>query len=280
MAPLNLSNSPAGVSVKLKPLVLFNICDAYIRRNETQQRVIGTLLGHIADGVVYIQNCYAVPHNESNDQVSVDIQHHRTLYDLHHRVNAKEQIVGWYATGSQLTGPDALIQDFYAAECANAVHLTVDTAMDTGSIKISAFVARKLTLGDRLLARKFQEVDCEIDTQEIETVGVDTLKKDGAAPLPRDLDGLQKTLERLQDSLSRAHAYGEEVVAGKKPADISLGRYLADTVTGIPRFEAEEFESMLTDSTQDSLLVMYLSNLVRSHLALADRLGTSTLPLL
>lgn len=41
---------------------------------------------------------------------------------------------------------------------------------------------------------------------------VDTLKKDGAAPLPRDLDGLQKTLERLQDSLSRAHAYGEEVV--------------------------------------------------------------------
>ena len=70
------------------------------------------------------------------------------------------------------------------------------------------------------------------------------------------------------------------VQAGKKPADISLGRYLADTVTGIPRFEAEEFESMLTDSTQDSLLVMYLSNLVRSHLALADRLGTSTLPLL
>ena len=41
---------------------------------------------------------------------------------------------------------------------------------------------------------------------------MDTLKKDGAAPLPRDLDGLQKTLERLQESLSQAHAYGEEVV--------------------------------------------------------------------
>jgi len=80
--------------------------------------------------------------------------------------------------------------------------------------------------------------------------------------------------------LSRAHTYAEDVAAGKRPADISLGRYLADTVTGIPRFEAEEFENMLTDSTQDSLLVMYLSNLVRAHLALADRLGTSTLPLL
>ena len=72
MASLNLSNSPAGVSVKLKPLVLFNICDAYIRRNEAQPRVIGTLLGHIADGVVYVQNCYAVPHNESNDQVMIE----------------------------------------------------------------------------------------------------------------------------------------------------------------------------------------------------------------
>ena len=72
MASLNLSNSPAGVLVKLKPLVLFNICDAYIRRNESQPRVIGTLLGHITDGVVYVQNCYAVPHNESNDQVSTE----------------------------------------------------------------------------------------------------------------------------------------------------------------------------------------------------------------
>ena len=41
---------------------------------------------------------------------------------------------------------------------------------------------------------------------------VDVLKKDGAAPLPRDLDGLQKTLDRLQECLARAHAYGEEVV--------------------------------------------------------------------
>lgn len=41
---------------------------------------------------------------------------------------------------------------------------------------------------------------------------VDVLKKDGAAPLPRDLDGLQKTLDRLQECLARAHAYGVEVV--------------------------------------------------------------------
>ena len=70
MLPLNLSGSPAGISVKLQPLVLLNICDAYIRRSEHQQRVIGTLLGKVVGGVVHVQNCYAVPHNESNDQAS------------------------------------------------------------------------------------------------------------------------------------------------------------------------------------------------------------------
>ena len=131
MAPFNLSPSFAGISVKLQPGVLLNICDAYTRRNEGQLRVIGTLLGYVSDGVVFVQNCYAVPHNEQNDQVrffflllvrqysgtlsasavladtlhvinqvSVDIPHHRTLYDLHHRVNSKEAIVGWSAPDS------------------------------------------------------------------------------------------------------------------------------------------------------------------------------------
>ena len=62
--------------MKLQPLVLLNICDAYIRRSEHQGRVIGTLLGKVVDGVVHVQNCYAVPHNESNDQA-------RSLMDLH-----------------------------------------------------------------------------------------------------------------------------------------------------------------------------------------------------
>ena len=71
-----------------------------------------------------------------------------------------------------------------------------------------------------------------------------------------------------------------ELQEGRRKGDLALGRYLADTVTGIPRFAPEEFEAMMTDSAQDSMLVMYLANLVRAHLALADRLGTAALPLL
>lgn len=143
------------------------------------------------------------------------------------------------------------------------------------------------------------------------------LKKEVAEKLPADLDGLAATLVRLQGLLERAHAYCDDVVVrwpavthcpcfkdlycfspsawvwfcraqtphpmlqeGRRKGDVVLGRYLADTVTGIPRFGAAEMQEVLMNSAQDSMLVMYLGNLVRAHLALADRLGTASLPLL
>ena len=71
MAPLNLPVGQTSITVRVQPVVLFSVCDAYIRRNEGKDRVIGTLLGSISDGVVDIRECYAVPHNESMDQVSL-----------------------------------------------------------------------------------------------------------------------------------------------------------------------------------------------------------------
>ena len=69
MAPLRLSASSANVSVKVHPTVLLNICDAFVRRSENQERVVGTLLGTTEGSVVEIKNCYAVPFNESQEQV-------------------------------------------------------------------------------------------------------------------------------------------------------------------------------------------------------------------
>lgn len=70
MLPLNLASGPAGISVRVQPVVLLNICDAFIRRNEGQERVIGTLLGSVGEGIVEVKNSYAVPHNESAESVS------------------------------------------------------------------------------------------------------------------------------------------------------------------------------------------------------------------
>ncbi|KAJ6357597.1 hypothetical protein OIU78_005442 [Salix suchowensis] len=116
------------LSAKVHPLVIFNICDCYVRRPDQAERVIGTLLGSVLpDGTVDIRNSYAVPHNESSGQVALDIDYHHNLLLSHQKVNPKEVIVGWYSTGLGVTGGSALIHEFYSREVPNPIHLTVDT---------------------------------------------------------------------------------------------------------------------------------------------------------
>lgn len=60
-----------GVRVHVHPVALFSIVDSYERRLEMDRRVIGSLLGvKVQAGVVEILNSYAVPHNETAEEVS------------------------------------------------------------------------------------------------------------------------------------------------------------------------------------------------------------------
>lgn len=83
---------PEDLVVKVHPVVLFSICDSFMRRNEGQERVIGTLLGRVSRGskVVEVKNCFAVPFQEASDQVQLDISYQRTMAELHKTVTASE----------------------------------------------------------------------------------------------------------------------------------------------------------------------------------------------
>lgn len=58
------------VTARVHPVVIFSICDSYVRRSDQADRVIGTLLGSVSpDGTVDIRNCYAVPYSEQGNVV-------------------------------------------------------------------------------------------------------------------------------------------------------------------------------------------------------------------
>ncbi|KAL2622097.1 hypothetical protein R1flu_002302 [Riccia fluitans] len=273
---LHLASGPTGLVGKLHPTVLFNICDSYIRRNDQQERVIGTLLGSIsADGTVDIRNSYAVPHNESLDQVAVDIDYHRTMFDLHQRVSPKEVIIGWYSTGAGVSGSDALIQDFYGREVTNPVHLTVDTSFSDDRPSIKAYVSTNLTLGDRQLAAQFHEIQLDLRMIEAERIGFDVLKKTMVDKLPNDIEGLEGTISRLHGMIDTVYRYVDDVVEGRIPPDNTIGRYLADTMAAVPKIAPDAFDKLFHESVQDVLLVIYLANLTRTQLTLAEKLNTA-----
>jgi len=71
--------SLAPLAVSIEPVVLFSILDHALRRSANQRRVIGTMLGIRSDDgtEVEVRNCFAVPHNESSEQVTTALKEAR-----------------------------------------------------------------------------------------------------------------------------------------------------------------------------------------------------------
>jgi hypothetical protein len=58
------------VDVKIHPTVLFQIIDAYERRNEKMTRVVGTLLGSNIQGNIEVTDSFVVPHRDGDEVTS------------------------------------------------------------------------------------------------------------------------------------------------------------------------------------------------------------------
>ncbi|KAF9972004.1 hypothetical protein BGZ73_004930 [Actinomortierella ambigua] len=286
-APVVAIAQPRAFTTSVNPLVFFNILDHYLRRNAGQDRVIGTLLGvRSEDGAeVEIKGCYPVPHLETKDQVEVDMDYHRTMFELHKQVNPKEVIVGWYATGAELNSYSALIHDFYQKEVSSfpAVHLTMDTALTNERLGVKTYIAAPVGITSRADNCMFVPMPCEVKYFNAERAGLDVLANAAkqqqnseqgptTTTLLSDMDNLERAITEVQKMLERVTEYVSKVLAGTEPANNTVGRYLMDTISVVPKIDAAEFEKMFNSHLQDMLMVVYLANMTRTQLAVAERL--------
>lgn len=239
--------------------------------------MIGTLLGFQVDNVIEIQNCFAVPHNENEDQVAVDMEFHTNMLKLHKQVNSREDVVGWYATGSSISEHSAVIHDFYGAEGA-PIHLLVDTSIDPDKdMSARAFISNPVTLGEQHLGVRFQELCAEIVVSDAERVALDMLLTIGESSAENnfeatDIDGLDAQITEMLERLTHIEDYIKQAQEGTKTADPALGRLLADTVALVPNLNSGMYEKTFHNGLQDVLMIVYLSNLTRTQLALAERI--------
>ncbi|KAJ6826764.1 eukaryotic translation initiation factor 3 subunit F-like [Iris pallida] len=273
---LQFHPSPASATARIQPVVLFSICDSYVRRPDQSDRVIGTLLGSVsADGVIDIRNSYAVPHSESADTVALDIDYHHNMFASHKKVNPTEVIVGWYSTGFGVSGGSALIHEFYSREAANAVHLTVDTSFIKGEASIKAFVSSTLSLADRPLAAQFYEIPLDMKMLEAEKIGFDILKMTMVDKLPNDLEGMEASMERVGSLIGDVYKYVDDVVEGHLAPDNVIGRFTTDTLASVPKMSPAAFDKVLNDKIQDNYALVYLASLTRTQLSIAEKLNTA-----
>lgn len=270
--------------VTVAPAVLFSVLDHHIRRERGSRRVIGALLGRVnPDGGVEVRASFPLPHDEKgNDTVAVDTDYHKSVYELHRRVSATDEQVGWYATGTETDVKSVIIHEFFARQCANPVHLLVDADLSSDKFSVNAFVSTAYKIGDLALSSEFRPVPVFVKPDKAGKVGLDVLFKNrrreesaSSAPIMQsEIDNLEQSLQRLLDLLDVVAKNVDAVVFGEIVGDVNAGRFLAETLTMVPKIEPTEFERLFGDQTRDLLMVAYLCKITQSQLGVAEKLLT------
>jgi len=277
-----LLHDSSDVEVRVEPVVLFSIVDHYSRRNEGQRFVIGTLLGTEEGGVVTICSSFAVPHDEVEGSLALATERHATMLSLQQRVLPKQVVVGWYSTGEQINENTLLINNFYGQNVERPVHLLLDLGLGDSRMSTKAYVASGLTLGSTQLGTAFREIKLSIVNGESDRVGIDNLLKmstgasgAAAAASGTELDSVESTVKKLLRNLEDVVSYVDKVKNGSQTAEPEVVRLLQQLVAAAPRLPTESFEKMFNTQVQDMLTVVYLANLTRTQLALAEKLQSS-----
>ena len=193
---------------------------------------------------------------------------------------------GRYATSPELNSFSALIQNFYytgegGTSPHPCIHLTLSTTPQS-PLTLNTYSSTTVGLSPERTADSclFVPVPHEINfASEADRAGLEfiALAKDTparTAALPGDQAALAANLEQVHGMIVRVQKYVRGVLAGGDfAAQGDVGRELLETLALAPRVDAAELERMFNSHLQDVLMVVYLSNLVRSQFDVANRLA-------
>lgn len=268
-------------SVIVHPLVLLSVVDHFNRMGKigNQKRVVGVLLGSWVLGTkdkLDISNSFAVPFDEDDkDKQSWYLDHGylEIMYQMFKKVNAKERIVGWYHTGPKLHQNDIVINDLIRNYCPQSVLVIVDAEPKTVGLPTEAYRAVEEVHDDGTPTTKtFEHVASEIGAEEAEEVGVEHLLRDikdtTVGTLSQQITNQLLGLKGLDAKLQDMHSYLQQVVDGKLPMNHQIAYHIQDIFNLVPDLMCESFVKSMNVNTNDQMLIMYASSLIRSIIAL------------
>lgn len=86
--------------------------------------------------------------------------------------------------------------------------------------------------------------------------------------LPQVAEASGKLLELLEQVL----VYVDDVLSGKQQPDNAIGRSLLDLINSVPHMSTDQFAQMFNSNVKDLLMVVTLSQLIKTQLQLNEKL--------
>lgn len=266
--------------VILHPLVLLSVVDHFNRTaKDTKKRVVGVLLGDVSKGQCDVSNSFALPFEEDENDPSIwflDHSYLEQMYKMFKKVNAREKVVGWYSTGPKLKEADleinALVSRF--TDVGEPVLVICEVQPKETGLPFTAYysVDEVREDGTEKAQKVFISIPTEVGQTEAEEIGVEHLLRDvkdaTISTLATDVSGKLQALNGLKNRLQEVQAYMGLVIEGKLPVNHDIMGYLQDIFNLLPNMNVEALSKALAVKSNDMMLVIYISSLIRSILAL------------
>ena len=281
-AGVPMENPFYPTNVVVHPLVLLSTVDHFLRVNPKggKGRVVGVLLGEVWQGRVDVTNSFAVPFDEDDKSQGVwylDHDYLEKMSRMFKKVAAKEKIVGWYSTGPKIKPIDIqinhLFRDWGQGAAKDPVFVIIDVDVKQDQLPSEAYVAVEEVSSEAATTEwTFKHLASEIGAFEAEEIGVEHLLRDikdtTVSTLAERVAAKLASLKGLKARLEDIHTYLKAVADGKLPVNHEITYLMQEIFNLLPNLNVEELVRSFSVKTNDMMLVIYLSSLIRSVIAL------------
>ena len=266
-------------NVVVHPTVLLSVVDHYYRlAKETNRRVIGALLGEYIEGKVDITNCYALPFEEDPKDKKVwyvDHVYSEQMFEMFQKINTREKLVGWYSSGPKIRPHDIEINEVFRKYCEKPVFVIIDVQEKKEALGIPAesYIMKEEVDQDGQLIKTFFKLNTSIEASLPEQIGVEFMLKDINDPnrvgsVSKIINDKEQSLRALIKKLTEIKNYLVNVIAGKIPVNSQIIYNIQEIFNLLPNFDTESLIKALSIQTNNNYLVLYLSWLTKTVVAL------------
>jgi len=266
-------------NVVVHPTVLLSVVDHYYRlAKETNRRVVGALLGEYVDGKVDVTNCYALPFEEDPKDKKVwyvDHVYSEQMFEMFQKINSKEKIVGWYSSGPKIRPHDIEINEVFRKYCDKPVFVIIDVQEKKESLGIPAesYIMKEEVDQDGQLIKTFFKLNTTIEASLPEQIGVEFMLKDINDPnrigsASKIINDKEQSLRALIKKLVDIKTYLINIISGKIPVNAQIIYNIQEIFNLLPNFDTESLIKAMSIQTNNNYLVLYLSWLVKTVVAL------------
>ncbi|KAK3684245.1 26S proteasome regulatory subunit rpn-8 [Podospora appendiculata] len=280
-------------NVSVAPLVLLSVVDHYNRteaHTTKTKRVVGVLLGQNDGKNVRVSNCFAVPFEEDEKDPSVwflDHNYVESMNDMFKKVNAREKLIGWYHSGPKLRASDLEINELFKRYTPNPLLVIIDVQPKEAGVPTDAYFAVEEIKDDGTTTSKtFVHTPSIIEAEEAEEIGVEHLLRDirdvAVGTLSTRITNQLQSLQGLHLRLRDIQAYLQKVIDGQLPVNHAILGNLQDVFNLLPNLSTPkngasdgtkadgELSHAMSIKTNDQLMAIYLSSLIRAITAFHD----------